>query len=67
MALLHVQTNFLEREFRFDSYFQQNLGNDSTKSVLFTDALIAYGLDRRFMVEVVANYEWKDAALDSTE
>ncbi len=64
MALLHVQTNFLEREFRFDSYFQQNRGSDSTKSVLFTDALIAYGLDRRFMVEVVANYEWKTSQSD---
>jgi hypothetical protein len=66
MALLHVTTNFLEREFRFDSYFQQNLGSDSTKSVLFTDGLIAYGLDRRFMVEVVANYEWKDAVPGGT-
>ena len=35
MALLHVQTNFLEREFRFDSSFQQNRGSDSTKSVDF--------------------------------
>ena len=66
MALLHVTTNFLEREFRFDSYFQQNRGSDSTKSILFTDALIAYGLDRRFMLEVVSNYEWKDAVPGGT-
>ncbi len=56
MALLHVQTNFLEREFRFDTYSQQNLSSDSNKSVQFMDALIAYGLDRRFMLEVVGNY-----------
>ncbi|MGO9311999.1 MAG: hypothetical protein ACLQDI_04590 [Syntrophobacteraceae bacterium] len=64
MALLHVQTNFLEREFRFDSYFQQNLGSDSTKNVQFVDALIAYGLDRRIMLEVVSNYEWKTSQSD---
>jgi hypothetical protein len=67
MALLHVQTNFLEREFRYDSYFQQNRGSDSTKSILFMDALVAYGLDRRFMLEVVTNYEWKTAQSDSSE
>ena len=60
MSLLHVQTNFLEREFRFDSYNQQNLSNDSNKGTYFTDALVAYGINRRFMLEVVTNYEWKD-------
>jgi hypothetical protein len=60
MSLLHVQTNFLEREFRFDSYQQQNLSSDSNKSTYFTDALVAYGLNRRFMLEVVSNYEWKN-------
>ncbi len=61
MSLLHVQTNFLEREFRFDSYNQQNLSNDSTKNIYFMDALVAYGINRRFMLEVVTNYEWKQA------
>jgi len=60
MSLLHVQTNFLEREFRFDSYYQENLSNDSNKGTYFTDALVAYGINRRFMLEVVTNYEWKD-------
>ncbi len=60
MSLLHVQTNFLEREFRFDAYNQQNLSSDSNKSTNFMDAEVAYGINRRFMVEVVSNYEWKD-------
>jgi hypothetical protein len=58
MALLHVQTNFLEREFRFDGYFQQNLGGDKTRSIGFFDALVAYSFNRRFMLEVVSNNEW---------
>jgi hypothetical protein len=61
MALLHVTTNFLEREFRFDYYHQWNKGSNSTRDIDFTDALIAYGLDRRFMLEVVGNYEWDNA------
>jgi hypothetical protein len=60
MALLHVQTNFLEREFRVDSYYQQNVGNNKTRDVAFLDELIAYSFDRRFMVEVVSNYEWEN-------
>jgi len=61
MALLHVTTNFLEREFRFDYYHQWNKGSNSTRDIDFTDALIAYGLDRRFMLEAVGNYEWDNA------
>ncbi len=61
MALLHVTTNFLEREFRFDYYSQQNKGSNGTKDVEFVDALVAYGLNRRFMLEVVGNYEWDNA------
>ena len=63
MALLHVTTNFLEREFRFDYYHQRNLPTDGNRSVDFMDALVAYGVDRRFMVEVVGNYEWKTGQL----
>jgi hypothetical protein len=61
MALLHVQTNFLEREFRFDSYSQQNVSGNKTRTVDFMDALIAYSINRRFMIEVVGNYEWMNA------
>jgi hypothetical protein len=61
MALLHVTTNFLEREFRFDFYSQRNKGSNSTGDVEFADALVAYGLNRRFMLEVVGNYELDNA------
>jgi hypothetical protein len=60
MALLHVTTNFLEREFRYDYYHQRNLATDDHRSIDFMDALVAYGVDRRFMLEVVGNYEWKN-------
>ena len=61
MAFLHVQTNFLERELRFDFYSQQNLHSNKTRSVEFMDGLLAYSFNRRFMLEVVSNYEWMDA------
>jgi hypothetical protein len=61
MALLHVQTNFLEREFRTDYYNQQNVASDDHGHVSFLDGLIAYGLNRRFMIEVVGNYQWKNS------
>ncbi len=61
MSLLHVQTNFLEREFRTDYYSQQNTGGNKTGNVSFADALIAYGINRRFMIEVVGNYQWNNA------
>jgi len=58
MALLRVQTNFLEREFRTDFYTQQNLNSTKNRTINFLDALVAYGLDRRFMLSVTSNYEW---------
>ncbi len=65
MSLLHVQTNFLEREFRTDYYSQQNTGGNKTGNVSFADALIAYGINRRFMIEVVGNYQWNNARTGS--
>jgi hypothetical protein len=61
MALLHVGTNFLEREFRTDFYSQENTASDGTRNVEFLDGLIAYSFNRRFMLEVVSDYEWKNA------
>lgn len=58
MSLLHVQTNFLEREFRTDYYNQQNVRSNNTGHVSFLDGLIAYGLNRRIMLEVVGNNQW---------
>jgi len=58
MALLRVQTNFLEREIRTDYYFENNIANASKKDIHFADALVALGLNRRLMLEAVASYEW---------
>lgn len=60
MALLRVQTNFLEREFRFDFYSQQNPHNLAKRDVEFVDGLVAYSFNRRIMIEAVGNYEWDD-------
>jgi hypothetical protein len=58
MALLRVQTNFLEREARFDYYFEHDVNSASRKDINFGDALVAWGLNRRIMVEAVGIYEW---------
>jgi hypothetical protein len=58
MALLRVQTNFLEREFRADFYTQRNIHSPTKDNVEFLDGLVAYSFNRRFMLEVVSNYEW---------
>jgi hypothetical protein len=62
MALLRVTTNFLEREFRID-YVRTDVANiprqDSQEQAI---ALMAYGLSRRLMLEVVTNYQWNNPA-----
>lgn len=58
MALLRVQTNFLEREIRTDYYFKNDISSASKKDIHFADTLIAWGLNRRLMLEAVASYEW---------
>jgi hypothetical protein len=59
LALLRVTTNFLEREFRFDYQGTRHVnGNKKVESMDFINGLIAYGVDRRLMIEVVANYQW---------
>lgn len=57
MALLRVTTNFLEREFRLD-YAYTDVRNKSYERTSLLDALIAYGLNRRLMIEVVGYYQW---------
>jgi hypothetical protein len=63
MALLKVQTNFLERELRIDYAHTSNNQIPTPRFAMLdsTDALIAYGLDRRWQVEVVTNYQWNTA------
>jgi hypothetical protein len=65
MALLRVQTNFLEREFRMDFLSEQGVNSTKNQTINLLDGLIAYGLDRRFMVSVTSNYEWIDSRVNN--
>jgi hypothetical protein len=60
MALLRVQTNFMEREFRFDYQHQENVQSTKTRNIDNIDALIAWAFNRRFMIEVMGAYQWND-------
>jgi len=51
-ALLHVQTNFMEREFRVDSYYQTNVNSKKTDNIYFLDYLFAYSWNRRLQFNV---------------
>ncbi|HEV2550455.1 MAG TPA: hypothetical protein VGU20_24290 [Stellaceae bacterium] len=64
MALLRVQTNFLERELRVDYVHtsENKVPTPRFSPLNSADALIAYGLDRRWMVEVVTNYAFNDVS-----
>jgi hypothetical protein len=57
-ALLRVQTNFMEREFRVNNTYQQNINSPKKEYLNSTDAFIAYAFNRRFMIEVLGNYQW---------
>jgi len=59
-ALLRVQTNFLERELRLNYFHEYNVNSPKQTAIDSLDALVAYALDRRFMFEVLGNYEWID-------
>ena len=58
MALLRVTTNFLEREFRLDYVHTDVANNPNLDSTDLANALLAYGLNRRLMLEVISNYQW---------
>ena len=58
MALLRVTTNFLEREFRLDYVVTDVANNSALDSTEFLNGLVAYGLNRRLMLEVISNYQW---------
>jgi hypothetical protein len=66
MALLRVTTNFLERELRLDYVLTEVSGNPKVKATDLANALIAYGLNRRFMIEVITNYQWNVAPSGTT-
>jgi hypothetical protein len=61
MSLLHVTTNFLEREERTDFYSQHDVSGAGTRSLDYLDSLIAYGLNRRIMFEALGAYQWNTA------
>jgi hypothetical protein len=62
MALLRVTTNFLERELRVDYSRTDVRDNPKLQSSELANGLIAYGLNRRFMIEIIQNVQWnKDA------
>ncbi|HEY2031426.1 MAG TPA: hypothetical protein VGH20_19680 [Myxococcales bacterium] len=61
MALLRVTTNFLEREARFDYVGTEASGNPKLDATHFANGLLAYGLSRRLMLEVITNYQWNVA------
>ena len=52
MALLRVQTNFMEREFRANYYFENNVNSKTNKNVTDFDSLIAWSFNRRLMLEI---------------
>ncbi len=58
MALLKVTTNFLEREFRLDYAHTSLNGNPKLRSQDLLNGLIAYGLSRRLMIELISTYQW---------
>lgn len=58
MALLRVTTNFLEREFRLDYVLTDAANNPKLDSTDLANALVAYGLNRRLMIEIITNYQW---------
>jgi hypothetical protein len=61
MALLRVQTNFMEREVRVNYFHQHNINSARRENLDDFDVLIAYGLNRRFMIEIVGIEQWVDA------
>jgi len=60
MALLRVQTNFMEREFRANYYFENNVNSKTNKNVTDFDSLIAWSFNRRLMIEITGAYQWED-------
>lgn len=60
-ALLRVQTNFLEREFRANYLYEPNINSRTRSDLNQFDALIAWGFNRRFMIEVLGTYQWFDS------
>ena len=67
LALLRVQTNFMEREFRANYYLENNVASTTTKNLTDFDALIAWSFNRRLMLEVTGAYQWTDPRTGARE
>ena len=67
MALLRVQTNFLERELRLNYYDEENVNSKTQKRINDLDGLIAWGFDRRLMIEITGAYQWVDPRSGAVE
>jgi hypothetical protein len=61
MAILKATTNFLEREFRLD-FVLTDVRTGKTEAQYLVNGLIAYGVSRRLMLEVISNYQWNTQA-----
>ncbi len=66
MALLRVVTNALEKELRMDLTRTDVRGNPKVETSRFANALIAYAVNRRLMVEVISNYQWNEDVAGAT-
>jgi hypothetical protein len=60
LALLRVQTNFMEREFRLNYAFTNDLHSKTRDNLDNLDYFIAWAFNRRLMIEVLGNYQWVD-------
>jgi hypothetical protein len=60
LALLRVQTNFMEREFRLNYAYSNDLNSKTRDNLTNLDYFIAWAFNRRFMIEVLGNYQWVD-------
>jgi hypothetical protein len=60
LALLRVQTNFMERELRINYFYEPNIRNKTQAELNNVDYFIAYAFNRRFMLEVLGNEQWID-------
>ena len=60
LALLRVQTNFMEREFRANYYLEDDVASKTTNNLTDLDMLIAWSFNRRLMIEVTGAYQWTD-------
>jgi hypothetical protein len=67
LALLRVQTNFMEREYRANYYLQDDIASTKTRSLTDLDMLIAWSFNRRLMIEVTGAYQWTDPRTGGVE